>query len=331
MKPGSPHRDSMAIVICTHNRSEQLGRTLQSLADQKVKANVSWSVVVVDNNCEDDTPVVAHRFREEGRIPELKLVHEPKQGLAYARRCGFEYADAELVAFVDDDCVLDPNWISEAVDFANEHKSAGAIGGRVTLDWAVDPTPFIAAQRKSLSHQDYGDLPRRLPRNGFAYLVGAGLVCRRNALERSGALELMQLVGRQGKALSAGDDSEIVLRVRNAGFELWYNPAMNLVHSIGEERMDLGYHAELRRNVGRTWAVLTLLASGFDPTVRVRALLVIGSFVTAAKRVYTALRRRGRNRSRLRLAIAEARGTIAGALGFFFKGRRFDPGPRFSP
>src|SRR5512147_668527 len=61
-------------------------------------------------------------------------------GLAHARRAAFAAASADLIAFVDDDCLLDPKWVAAAVAFARERPRAGAFGGRVRLLWEGEPS-----------------------------------------------------------------------------------------------------------------------------------------------------------------------------------------------
>jgi len=106
-----------------------------------------------------------------------------------------------------------------------------------------------------------------MPSKGWTHLVGAGLVLRRTALLASGWLDRMKLTGRRGKVLSAGDDSEMVLRIRNAGYELWYNPAMQLKHYISKRRVSVAYLYRLYRGFGQTDPFLTMLAHNQEPTI----------------------------------------------------------------
>jgi glycosyltransferase involved in cell wall biosynthesis len=80
---------SIDLVICTYNNAALLERVLAAIAKQQVSPQVNWKVVVVDNNCTDETVIVVEKYIKFGNIPDLRIVSEPKQGLTYARlvRC----------------------------------------------------------------------------------------------------------------------------------------------------------------------------------------------------------------------------------------------------
>ncbi len=264
---------SINVAICTYNNAKLVDLTLSKLALQEVDPCVEWSVLVVDNNSTDETSTVVQNHIQLNHIPDLRLVHERQQGLGHARRRAVRETSSELIAFVDDDCLLSPDWVQQAVAFCREHPMAGAMGGRVQLLWEVSPAAEILGFEDYLARQEYGDLTRQMPSTGETYLVGAGLVLKRAALIESGWMDTMALVGRKGKALTSGDDSEMVLRIRNAGYELWYNPAMQLQHYIPKHRISSGYLCRLLRGIGQSWPTLYVLGNRLQPTLAVRTYI----------------------------------------------------------
>src|SRR5262249_54015520 len=154
---------------------------------------------------------------------------------------------------------------------------AGAVGGRVHLLWQVPPSPLAQRYAISLARQDHGDEPRQLPTEGFTYLVGAGLLVRRAALAACGWLQHGHLPDRRGRALTSGGDSEMVLRIRNAGYELWYNPAMELQHWIPKRRMSVAYLCRLMRGMGQSQVFLDKLGWREQPTLPQRVHTVVDS------------------------------------------------------
>src|SRR5271166_5557031 len=115
-----------SVLICTYNRAQLLMRTLEHSAAQVVPIGTRWEIIVVDNNCADDTSEVVRRYSNDPRIPTLRFMREPRQGVAFARRRAFLESRGKLLACVDDDCLLAPNWIEQALQFASEHPRAGA-------------------------------------------------------------------------------------------------------------------------------------------------------------------------------------------------------------
>ncbi len=264
----------LSVLICTYNRAQLLMRTLEHVAAQVVPSGTRWEVIVVDNNCVDNTPEVARRYSSDPRIATLRSVREPQQGIAFARRRAFLESRGELLACVDDDCLLAPNWIEQALQFAREHQRAGAFGGRNVIVWETSSNRVAELYDQSLSRQELGDQPFRMSPTGRSCLVGAGLVVRREAIMTSGWIEAGVLVGRCADALGAGEDAEIFFRIRHAGWECWYTPKLVLSHVIPQARATLPYLRRLHHGFGEAEAFLHALSRAPSPRFpdRLRAL-----------------------------------------------------------
>jgi glycosyltransferase involved in cell wall biosynthesis len=251
---------AIVVAICTYNNAALLARTLHTLELQLVDRDLDWSVLVVDNNSSDETPRLVENVLSRGKIPRFSYVREEQQGLAHARRRALRETEAPLIAFVDDDCLLDADWVQQALSFYRTHPGAGAVGGRVRLHWEVTPSWLVRYYAPAYAQQDYGGSSRQLPNTGFTYLVGAGLVLRRSAIEASGWLDHMYLTDRKGQSLATGGDVEMVLRVRAAGYQLWYYPEMCIEHVIPKERISTDYIFRLMHSVGRADPIVESLA-----------------------------------------------------------------------
>lgn len=247
---------TIELVICTYNNASLLDRALECLSRQ-TEVSERWSVLVVDNNCTDETPAVVERHRAEGRIPGLRRVVEARQGLTAARLCGVRRTEAVWLAFIDDDCFLAEDWVEQALRFAEAHPACGAFGGRNVLMWEVPPSALLAKYASVYAEQDHGPEPKLLPRR--ALLAGAGMVIRREALLRTGWSEAQHLGDRHGKSLTSGGDEEIVLRLRKAGFALGYTPACVLQHYITQRRISEKYLIDLFYEFGVARSRLTRL------------------------------------------------------------------------
>jgi O-antigen biosynthesis protein len=104
--PTNPGR-SIAVIIPTIGREEQLGRCLRSLLAQR---EAQFEVIVVDNQPSSGEALrtVTTLASEDARV---RYVAESRGGSSVARNRGVSETDAELVAFTDDDVVLDPTWL----------------------------------------------------------------------------------------------------------------------------------------------------------------------------------------------------------------------------
>lgn len=224
------------VVICTYNRAAGLRRTLDTLAAQSAERDGTWLVTVVDNNCTDGTVAVVDAVVSGGKVPGLRRVQEPRQGLVEARQRGFHATTGPWLAFVDDDCELAHDWVEAVLVFIASNPGAAGFNGRNTLafDGAarfVHPEMFAGFDAATLQPITVG------------WLHGAGLVLRRAAVVRSGWLDDPALPDRRGKRLISGGDNELAARAKAGadGGELWFVPSCRLVHRVGRSRTRLRY------------------------------------------------------------------------------------------
>ena len=100
-----------SIVIPCYNEARFIDRTLSSLAKQSYSG--SYEVIVVDNNCTDETVDIAETYG-------AKIVKEKRPGVCWARQAGTDAAKGEIVISTDADTVQPDNWL-ENIDNAFKH------------------------------------------------------------------------------------------------------------------------------------------------------------------------------------------------------------------
>ena len=115
----------ISVILCTHNpRRDYLCRTVDALRGQSL-AGDQWELLVIDN-C-SDTPLADYldlSWKDNSRI-----VVEEKLGLTHARLRGIEESCGELLVFVDDDNVLDADYLEVALRIARERPFLGSWSG----------------------------------------------------------------------------------------------------------------------------------------------------------------------------------------------------------
>lgn len=108
----------VSVVIPAYNEEKYIRKCLESIAQQIEKPD---EVIVVDNNCIDNTVEIAQKFR-------AIIVKEKKQGMIHARNAGFDAAQYEIIARTDADAILPSDWILKIKEhFKNQ--SLGALSG----------------------------------------------------------------------------------------------------------------------------------------------------------------------------------------------------------
>ncbi|WP_254695225.1 glycosyltransferase family 2 protein [Leisingera sp. NJS201] len=104
------------VTLCTFRRAS-VHNTLVSLAAQRLPEGVSMRIVVADN---DETDSSRTRIAEAAKALQLPLlyVHAPARNISIARNACLEAADADWVAFLDDDERAEPDWLARLLDCA---------------------------------------------------------------------------------------------------------------------------------------------------------------------------------------------------------------------
>ena len=97
-----------------------------------IPLELPWEIVVVDNNSTDDTRQVVEEFERTSGL-HVEYVFEAETGLSFARNSGVIVSRGEIVAFTDDDCIVDTHWIASAAREFSSDVSVSVITGRVEL------------------------------------------------------------------------------------------------------------------------------------------------------------------------------------------------------
>jgi glycosyltransferase involved in cell wall biosynthesis len=228
----------ISICICTYNRSRGLRLTLESLAGQNFANLDLKEVLIIDNNCTDDTADVAEAFRE--RLP-IRRVTENRQGLAHARNRAVAEFRGDILLFTDDDMRLAPGWVSAYSDAIRAFPDAEYFGGRILPDWGSvkprwirdEPLPLIDGV---LNWFDYG-VETRPYRPTDQGPVGGSFGVRRRLFVRVGCFR--SDLGRVGTGIGRGEDTEFIDRAKRIGTKGIYVGEALCWHMIDRRRLDL--------------------------------------------------------------------------------------------
>ncbi len=107
----------ISIIVPVYNEEAYIAKCLDSITKQKEKAD---EVIVVDNNCTDNTVKIAKEY-------PVKIIRERKQGMIYARNRGFDEANGDIIARCDADVILPEDWVARIKK--HDWKSVAALVG----------------------------------------------------------------------------------------------------------------------------------------------------------------------------------------------------------
>lgn len=216
-------RVRLTIAICTFDRPKDLEQCLLSLCRQDANPNL-FEVLVVDNGPNESTAAVAERFAESA-LP-VRYVVEPRRGTTYARRTAWRSAAGELVAYVDDDAAVCPQWVSRLISaFDREPSTVAMIGGPVhNVLGLSDPLPFTDSPQNGLN---LGPGPRLL--DDEEMLWGCNFAFRRAAMAKVNAHG--EDIGPKGKRPGANEDILVQFQLIRGGYDRLYDPSVQIVHN----------------------------------------------------------------------------------------------------
>ena len=119
----------ISFIICTYNREKYIYECLSKLA--KNTEQKGCEIVLVNNNSTDNTAAECERFVKDYKPTNYRYVVETKQGLSFARNRGIAEAQGEWLVFLDDDAMVETDYITNLQKHLSEHPEAGAFGGQI--------------------------------------------------------------------------------------------------------------------------------------------------------------------------------------------------------
>jgi hypothetical protein len=236
-----------SVIICSHNpRPHYLKRVLSALNDQTL-AKARWELLLVDNASEKplapDYDLCWH--------PRAAHLKEPQLGLAAARHRGIHEAKGEVVVFVDDDNLLDRDYLERAlwIGLSDPHVGAwgaGIIRGEFELELAPHLRPYWDYLALRNNRQDYFSNSLACKN---AIPVGAGLCVRSTVaaeyLRFCADPANIRITGRRGASLVGHEDWEISFIGCQMGFGMGVFRELKMTHLIPAERSTDEYFLRL--------------------------------------------------------------------------------------
>jgi glucosyl-dolichyl phosphate glucuronosyltransferase len=129
---------SVTVAICTWNRDHLLRQTLEEMTRLAVPAGLVWELLVVNNNCTDDTDGVIAAFAK--RLP-IRRLFESQPGLSHARNRAIAEAAGDYVVWTDDDVLVSPEWLAAYARAFARRPDAAVFGGPVAPWFPTTPPP----------------------------------------------------------------------------------------------------------------------------------------------------------------------------------------------
>ncbi len=242
----------VSVVTCVHNpRMDTLRRVWAALRDQSVCQD-QWEYILVDNASD----VAFSNQLRESALPGARCVREDRLGLTQARLRGIAEAKGEIVVFVDDDCLLDSDYLGQVLKIFDEHSFLGAVGGCGRAEYERPPPDWMTPSLRTFlldmrpDPSGHSLVYARVHKHWGAWFpIGAGMAIRRTlALHYAKSISNDPIAlgfDRTGTGLSGGGDLDMGISVMEQGYAIGTSRDLRFVHVVPAFRLELAYMVRL--------------------------------------------------------------------------------------
>lgn len=243
----------ISVVIPAYNEEKHIASCLESLGNQTYSSDL-FEVIVVDNESTDFTSKIAKQY-------DVRLFENQKGNVGKIRNIGAQHANGDILAFIDADCVTDPNWLSRAVQLIKNNPNT-IFGGGCFLP----KNPTLVEKAWLL-----GDSGSRLPKD----LIGASIVIKKDIFNRLGGFD---------EAVTSGEDTALSKNAQKMGIPIEISEALSVSH-LGNAKTLKEF---LKRQIWHGENYLTDIKSSLvDPTFILIATNIFIIFVSILVKLST--------------------------------------------
>lgn len=237
----------LSVIICTYNRAKYIGNLLESIAKNDI-AKSEYEIILVDNNCTDDTHAICDAFSQAHPDIAFRYVLEPEQGLSAARNKGIREAKGDILVYIDDDALVDGDYLRiYAEHFATNPKTMAA-GGPIEPLYETSAPAWMTTYTKALltGWLHYGDRVREFPKG--RYPGGGNAAYRKEVFEQVGLFNTA--LGRKGSGLMGSEEKDIFDKMHSLDMTILYLPTPILHHIIPQSKLEQPYFDKLTYQIG---------------------------------------------------------------------------------
>lgn len=213
-------RIKLSVVIVTYNRRKDLEECLNSLLSLNEPPS---EIIVVDSNSTDGTHELVKRY-------PLKFVNIKERSMVKARNIGFQHAKGEVVAYIDDDVVVNKDWSKYIIE-PYEDEFVGGVVGRV-ISYYDGKALYLSAKHMAIGKVFNNglilgnfDIPTQHPIE-VDTLMGCNMAFRRDLLLKVGGFD------ENFRGSCFRDDTDISLRLKSLNYKIVYHPKAIVRHKF---------------------------------------------------------------------------------------------------
>lgn len=248
----------LSIIICTYNRDKYIYNVLKSIAENDFPAS-QYEIVLIDNNCTDNTKSECNLFTQNYTQVIFRYFVETNQGLSYARNRGIKEAKGDILIYVDDDALINKEYLSTYANFFNEYSNIDAAGGPIIPQYETQEPSWMSHYTKRLltGYKYLGNVVKKFPNNDFP--GGGNAAYKKSVFDKIGLFNVD--LGRKGDSLMGAEEKDIFDKMLSLNMQFYYLPNAILYHIIPEKKLSKEYFNKLTYSIGQSERLRTLKIS----------------------------------------------------------------------
>jgi len=263
----------LSVIICTYNREKYILDSLVSLRNQSLIKD-KYEIIIVNNNSTDKTDEICRKFVADYSM-EFKIIYviETKRGLSFARNRGIMESEGEVITFIDDDAIAEPDFLLSIYDFMIANSQVDAVGGKVIPIYGsgLEPEWLSKYTWGLVSKVDEGEKIKPFKKK---YPAGCNMTIRKKLL--------LEVNGFNTKLKIRSDDKDLFTRIYSLGKSVYYLPNASVKHNIDSYRLEPEFIKKLCYIIGESERIrlegkgmLAYISKLFEYVLKLIASLII--------------------------------------------------------
>ena len=255
----------VSIIIITRNRPFLLRHSIERVLNQPYPHK---ELIVVDSSSNDESEHIVAQYPEVISV-RLRGQHN---NMPQARNAGLAAASGDILAFIDDDAMVQPGWLAALLKTYHD-ETIGAVGGRIiempephcdevrgSPRFLIKPSGRVIGKNRGAFSAEDAEVD---------HLIGCNMSFRREVIEQVGGFDPNY------KLTNLREETDICIRVKKAGWHIMFVPTMAVVHVSARVQNPFSWSRPyILFSHGRNSTYFTIKNFGFNPRTLVGQLIV---------------------------------------------------------
>ncbi|MBD2437152.1 glycosyltransferase [Nostoc sp. FACHB-110] len=250
----------ISVIICSHNpKVDYIRKAISALKIQSLPKNL-WELLLVDNASDR---VISSEI-DLSWHSQARHIREEQLGLTPARLRGIKEATSETLVFVDDDNILDSDYLEVALKISKDYTIIGAWGGQIRPEFEEPPPEWTKPLLPYLAIREFQrDSWSNVLQNNETIPCGAGLCVRKIVADQYAKLishdSRRMNMDRKGKLLSSCGDTDIALTACHMGLGTGQFTSLKMTHIMPSSRLKEDYLLRMIKGTHYSGTILNYL------------------------------------------------------------------------